>query len=501
VKFLPVLAALALATFGFGQITVTNTTQQGFTAPTETGVHHNPTVAAFYYIWYTGQWGTLLDMVPELGEYLSDNPTVIADHMKWLKQAGFDEIIVSWWGTSNAKGTSIDANVAPVLSAAAQNGIKVIIMIDEYLGRTPQSVVNDVHYLISHYGASPAWYTTTRDTNNLTAGIARPVFFVYYSGSDTTPAPSQWTTAIQSIHSADNAIMLVHYDYDPTWTTTGNFDGMFGYGDEALTAARTLAQSLPTGAWYVPTSMPGFNAYRSKGWTGIVDRANGATYQQAWEAALNFGIDAPMFSVTSFNEWSETTQIEPCGEGKDTDGFTFQDYGTVGPTGYLTATAAWVPKAHNYVFADYSLDKSVYTVAGNPSSAVGLWQVSWGSVSVSQAVVVGGYYAIAPASGSYLLNYQVSQAYGSSTPASYTIRINYFDSGNEFRLAVNNTATATVHTYSPWIVPGNTNKFRTAIFKVPAAVFNEKFGGDTDFRFETPSGGKFYVQLVEVTKN
>lgn len=495
-------AAFALAaTAAFGQITVTTSARQPFDAPLMSASHHKPSVSAFYYIWFTGQWGTLLDMVPQLGEYRSYNPAVIAQHMQWMKQAGLDNIVISWWGTNSTNGTTIDAEVPAILKAANQVGLKVMFMIDEYPGRTPQTVEGDVKYLMSKYSGSPAFYTSTRVSPAFNNASPKPVFFVYYSSRDTYPTPSGWPAVNDAIHASTGAVMLVHYDYDPAWVTTGHFDGMFGYGSEANPGERVLAQSLPRHAWYVPSPLPGFNADRSKGWLPITPRNDGSTYDLSWETEMDLGTDIPMFSITSFNEWSETTQIEPCGEGTDTDGFVFQDYGSLGPDGYLNKTADWVPVAHNYEFDDYSLKPSVYMEPGEPSTDKGLWQVSWGTVSQSETTVVGGKYAVTCPAGSYLLNYQAAQVYCSSGPVPYTIRADYFDSGTEFRLAVNSTPTATVHTYSPWVVPGNTGTWKTAVFTVPAAAFNGAFGGGSDFRFETTSGGSMAIGTVEVTKS
>lgn len=404
---IPIAAVLA-AQAAFGQITVATSVQQPFTAPAMSASHHKPAVGAFYYIWFTGQWGCNLDMYPQLGEYRSFNPTIIAQHMAWMKQAGIDNVIISWWGMNSSNGTTIDAEVPAIMNAANQAGLKVMFMIDEYPGRTPQTVQSDVAYLMSKYSSSPAFYTSTRVSPTFDNASAKPVFYVYYSGSDTGLSPAAWPAVNTAIHKQYNAVMLVHYDYDPTWVTTGLFNGMFGYGVEADPAERTLAQSLPRHAWYVPSAIPGFNAYVSKGWTGIITRDNGTTYDQSWQTEMDLGVDVAQYSITSFNEWSETTQIEPCSQGDSG----YEDYGTVGANGYLARTATWVPQVHNYEFDDYSLEPWVYTVPGTPSKDKGLWQVSWGTVSQSEVTLAGTEPASTCPSGSYLLNYQVAQISG-----------------------------------------------------------------------------------------
>jgi hypothetical protein len=474
---------------------------QSVVLPTYTATSSNPTTAAFYYIWFNGQWGTLLDMVPQLGEYRSYDPDVIAQHMKWFREAGLDEVIIAWEGINSAGGRTIDENVAQVMKAAADQGLKVMFMIDQYPGRTPAKVETDIDYIVQHYSGSPAWFTTTRATPAFSDDLPKPVFFVYYAGDDVSPKPSQWPGICRALHAKYHAVMLVHYNYDPAWTTAGYFDGMFSYGLESVVGCRQLAQSLGKNAWFVPTATPGFNALRSKDWPDITPRNDGATYDSNWEDALDLGVDLPMVSVTSFNEWSETTQIEPCGSGTDSDGFLFQNYEGLGAEGYIAKTADWAPHARAYKFVDYSGAKSVYSQPGLPSADMGLWQISWGSQGASEVTSAGGKPAAINAPGSYLLYYQAAKAFESKTPAGYTIRIDYFDDSSMFRLAVNTAASSTTHVYSPWIYPTGTQTWRTAIFTVPSAVFDGEFGGGADFRFESLPGGRFSIGLTEVTRN
>jgi glycoprotein endo-alpha-1,2-mannosidase len=42
---------------------------------------------------------------PHLGPYSSSNPQVISQHMKELRDAGVNVLVVSWWGPHWRKGT------------------------------------------------------------------------------------------------------------------------------------------------------------------------------------------------------------------------------------------------------------------------------------------------------------------------------------------------------------------------------------------------------------
>src|SRR6058998_468554 len=67
----------------------------------------------FYYPWFTGSpnyyhWtlaGSAVDPTnidsasyPTLNPYNSTSSVVLNQHMAWIKQAGFDVVILSWWG-------------------------------------------------------------------------------------------------------------------------------------------------------------------------------------------------------------------------------------------------------------------------------------------------------------------------------------------------------------------------------------------------------------------
>ncbi len=133
-------------------------------------------VAAFYYPWYgnpgiDGQWihwtqnnhlppdDIASDYFPELGAYSSNDPTVVAQHMKWLRQAGVGVIITSWWG----QGSKEDRVVPLLLKTAEGYGIKVAFHIEPYNGRTPESLVSDIKYIYENYGSSPAFFRLDRD--------------------------------------------------------------------------------------------------------------------------------------------------------------------------------------------------------------------------------------------------------------------------------------------------------------------------------------------------
>src|SRR2546423_6067510 len=56
-----------------------------------------PPVFAYYYVWFRpGSWDRAKTDLPLLGAYDSADPAVIAQHIRWAREAGISGFIVSW---------------------------------------------------------------------------------------------------------------------------------------------------------------------------------------------------------------------------------------------------------------------------------------------------------------------------------------------------------------------------------------------------------------------
>src|SRR6478736_5096895 len=106
-------------------------------------------VSAFYYPWYGTaaydgayqHWSqrghTPPDDIasayyPARGIYSSSDRLVVGAQMDEIRNAGIDEIIVSWWG----RGSAEDSRLALVVGAARAAGITVAAHLEPYDGRT-----------------------------------------------------------------------------------------------------------------------------------------------------------------------------------------------------------------------------------------------------------------------------------------------------------------------------------------------------------------------------
>ena len=97
---------------------------------------------------------------PSLGFYSSHNPSVVEDHMKQIQRAGAGVLVVSWYPPNqhDNEGRASDELIPLLLNKAAQYGLKITFHIEPYKKRSPESVKEDLKYIINTYGEHPAFY-------------------------------------------------------------------------------------------------------------------------------------------------------------------------------------------------------------------------------------------------------------------------------------------------------------------------------------------------------
>jgi glycoprotein endo-alpha-1,2-mannosidase len=320
------------------------------------------TVFIHYYAWYSappftptyGHWdggdpnrpGLPANITsasyPLLGPYSSTDPAVLRQQMAWIKAAQADVIAYSWWGVHDVT----EANAPAVLDAAAAQGLHVSFQLEPYKGRTVSSMIDDIRYLYGKYGGHPAFYRVSRPTMYGPSTAPRGVFFVY--------SPPQDGTLDSLRGTADDAIILARTDDGKLYSDSDiraslralRADGLYNYGAYTYHALPKLSSDYIV----VYSAAPGFDNSRAAGVSNPskVPRQDGAYYDRSWgglAAAKPEGV-----AVVSFNEWHETTQIEPA-KPFFYDNYTYQDYqGHYGLTGadaalaYIERTAYWVSR-------------------------------------------------------------------------------------------------------------------------------------------------------------
>jgi glycoprotein endo-alpha-1,2-mannosidase len=301
-----------------------------------TGGRRTPvTFVAAYYGWYSlgdlnwRNWGDpenpATKYLPLLAQFSGDpisqkyslygfgldegrNVRLVKRQMVLAKMAGISAFAVSWWGPDSFE----DRFMPTILKAAEEVGFKVTVIFEPFYKNFPdrwRKVEEAINYLESRYIASNVWL---RDTNNL------PVVFTFDIGS-----PEDWESW-KNILSRRSMAWVAHttdrraldygfkyfYEYSPV--------GIVVAGGDITQVYMGVSDIPPYDKQFIPTISPRYDDTKV--------RAPGIKMgEELWKnsiAATKTVITQrrPQFVfVTSWNEWHESTSVEP----STSDGFKF----------------------------------------------------------------------------------------------------------------------------------------------------------------------------------
>jgi glycoprotein endo-alpha-1,2-mannosidase len=291
-----------------------------------------PTAAIFYYPWYGTasrdgaylHWAQNgrrppLDLAshyyPARGPYSSGDPRVLRAQMRDIARAGVRQVVVSWWGS----GSIEDERLPMVLRAARARGLDVAIHLEPYGGRTIASLAEDVAHLRS-LGVS-AFY------------VYRPLDF----------RAADWAQLNESLVGARIFAQTTLVGF----AKLGGFTGVYTYdvlanGGSAF--GRLCEEAHRAGLLCAPSVGPGYDAARATGDPRVKPRRDGLTYDAMWMSALR--ADPDLVTITSYNEWSEGTQIEAAKPQPAAGAYLSYDgawgrHGRAASRAYLWRTACW----------------------------------------------------------------------------------------------------------------------------------------------------------------
>src|SRR5438876_544388 len=291
-----------------------------------------PRTAIFFYPWYsnmrhdgeyahwtqgghTPPFDLASQFFPLRGPYSSADPRVLRAQMKDIAAAGADEVVSSWWG----RGSREDERLPAVRRAAKRRGLQVAVQLEPYEGRTVESIASDLVYLRG-LGLRDVYLYKTED----------------FSAEDwrrVTLQPTGLRLFAQTNHVgfAARAGFAGFYTYDILLYDAAKFD-------------RFCAQARVLGILCAPSVGPGYDASEATGDSRVKPRLRGATYDSMWGAAMRAGAD--MVTITSYNEWSEGTQIEPAGHGGRYESYdgTYGLHGRAAQRAYIMRTAYWTSR-------------------------------------------------------------------------------------------------------------------------------------------------------------
>jgi hypothetical protein len=308
-------------------------------------------VGAYYYAWHEprewqkGHLGRKLapPVTPLLGEYVSSDPGVAAQHVRWASDHGIDFFAVSWAGPGSPSERNLQAGL---LAAPNLGDIRFALLYESLLaletGEDPPvfdealtaRLVSHAENVAGRYFGHPQY---------LRVG-GRPVLFLYVSRTFQGKTRDAITVVRQRLDRLGHRVYLVGDEvfwseprprrlrlYDAV-TAYNMFDWprrqLAGYAATSAFFPGVTAQyrryreaARAEGTAFVPGVIPGYNdrGVRPEANHYVIPRRLGPDGEEGGFFARGLretGTDllddrARLLMITSFNEWHEWSQIEP----------------------------------------------------------------------------------------------------------------------------------------------------------------------------------------------
>ncbi len=314
-----------------------------------------PALWAMYYAWYEtgtgphGRWTHWSDdktrapnpkpksrAKPLIGYYDSDDPAVVRWHIRLAKAAGIDAFLSSWWGAGSRSGVAFEQVILPLAAAEGykvalcselaqfHRDVKVLMrQMAEVLRRTKDSPAYlrvDGKPLVYLYQVPFDPRLTPETFGELRRGVEAEVGSVYWMTDKITNPHDRGLTFPEAWLALPEIPMLGFYG-------TFSVKRVWTYQDLAPSYARLVRQAHAAGKKIFLPAHPGHdNSGFRPGDNFVMPRDDGATLRGYLRAATEAGADVVL--LTSFNEWPETTVVEPSSSWPD-------------PYLYLKLTAEW----------------------------------------------------------------------------------------------------------------------------------------------------------------
>lgn len=285
-------------------------------------------VLAFYYTWYgspevSGKWVhwrrgesdfSLLDQKglpyvratnhPTIGLYDSNDPLVIAGHLKLARDAGIDALIATWWGQGDFTDKAFEASMD--IADNMRSTTKLTVYYETVPDEDPQKAVEDLLYVLEKYGARESFLKVN--------GV--PIVFIYGRAMGQLSA-EQWGEVVAAVKKEKPAVLIADTD-SRTKPNKADFDGYHFYNpvgrikggtDMGAFYRKYVEQYRAPGKIVCLTIIPGYDDTHVREPGTAVSRENGDLYSRSWSSAVAAKPD--WILITSWNEWHEGSEIEP----------------------------------------------------------------------------------------------------------------------------------------------------------------------------------------------
>jgi len=368
----------------------------------------SPNVQAVFYQWhrtldfdgYWRHWDEPGKIPPEdigscfypvLNPYSSADPVAVEKQMEWLKRAGVGAIMMSMWDT----GGYPEQATSTTMTAAAAKGIRCGFYMEPWQHdgtyRNITDLETQVRYFHDTYGSLPAAFWISRPTKWGPSTAPRLVFGGFCDTLGITTA--EWAAYLDRVRGTAYDPLYLGGAGDGATMDACHWDGINTYAPFFSPSQYAPLNNDVTsrGGVLAATVSPGFDNTRIGG-TLVQSRQNGARYDDMWNGAKN--ANPEFVHVVSFNEWGESTIIEPA-KPKSISGYTYQDYGALGSYWYLDRTAYWKTqwKGGQIENAAYMADTIPSAMEAGETRDVSVVMMNTGDTTWTQAAghKLGGY--------------------------------------------------------------------------------------------------------------
>ncbi len=296
-----------------------------------------------YYAWYEtatgphGRWKQWSDdpateknpkpkstAQPLIGYYDSDNSAVVRWHIRLAKASGIDAFLVSWWGQNHLSGISFEKVILPTAQA---EGFKVAICSElAQFHDDLKPVVNQMSETLRRVKDNPAYLRFE----------GKPVVYLYQVPFAPKLTPETFAELTQGIEKEVGPIYWMMdkvgnpndtgLKFPPDWLKipeipmigfygTFSIERRWSYQDLAPSYARLAQETHAAGKKVFLPVHPGHDNSGFRTDNFIMPRDKGQTLRGYLRAATEAKADVVL--LTSFNEWPETTVVEPSSSWPD----------------------------------------------------------------------------------------------------------------------------------------------------------------------------------------
>jgi hypothetical protein len=267
---------------------------------------------------------------PLAGLYDSDDREIVRWHIRLAQAAGIDAFLVDWWGPGDWQRVprltqfSFEDVVLPI---AAEEGFRVALMDEtaQFRGNWDEVKAWAVEYL-SRYKDHPAYLRID----------GKPVYYLYQVPFNPSLTPEKFADLRDHVEERVGAVYWIvdaiangvgEFRIPEQWRPVDGIDAFSFYGtfsifreykyeDLVPRYRRVVEQAHAAGKKMVLPVHPGHdNAREGNPNRFKMPRREGETLRGYLRAATEAGADFVM--VTSFNEWPETTGVEPSSSWSD----------------------------------------------------------------------------------------------------------------------------------------------------------------------------------------